>query len=197
MAPASGRRVLLWLLLFGVVSAGPGCVAAHAQPSPSDPEVIDDDDSADDDAADDDDCAEGAGPGPRPAAPEPIPWTEVEVPPELISDYRVPYPEGASRDRIEGTVILKLTIDETGKVVRARAIRGVNAELDNAAIFAAGRFRFTPATVQGEPVAVSGYVYRYTFVLTGSDAPRRKHPSRWSTPPKLPPLGGGRKRRMP
>jgi TonB family protein len=53
--------------------------------------------------------------------------------------------------RVEGTVAISLLVDETGKVVEARIVRGVtqNVGLNEAALSAARSAQFRPATKNG------------------------------------------------
>ena len=73
------------------------------------------------------------------------------------------YPDAARRMRLEGAVRVLVLIDESGKVVSARAESG-HTMLRPAAVDAALRARFTPALVSGQPVPVSGFI-TYTFSL--------------------------------
>ena len=65
--------------------------------------------------------------------------------------------------RIEGVVRVQVLIDESGKVVSARAENG-HMMLREAAVSAARQARFTPALVSGKPVQVSGFI-TYNFSL--------------------------------
>ncbi|HZG52189.1 MAG TPA: VWA domain-containing protein, partial [Pyrinomonadaceae bacterium] len=73
------------------------------------------------------------------------------------------YPEMARRMGIGGSVKVLVTIDESGRVVSARAESG-HAVLRASAVAAARQAKFTPALVSGQPVAVSGFI-TYTFSL--------------------------------
>lgn len=94
-----------------------------------------------------------------------VAFQRLEEPPTLIADFRAEYPARAKAEGIEGTVILKLTITETGSVRDATVVRGVDLDLDAAARGAALRFRFKPGRVGGEPVVVTQYVHRYTWII--------------------------------
>jgi TonB family protein len=72
-----------------------------------------------------------------------------------------PYPAVARAARASGTVIVQVTVDETGKVTEARAISG-HPLLKAAAEQAARQARFTPTTLSGQPVKVKG-VLTYNF----------------------------------
>lgn len=73
------------------------------------------------------------------------------------------YPEHARRMRSSGTVIVEVVIDETGKVIAAKALSGPNM-LTDAAVTAALRAKFSPTKLSGQPVKVSG-VINYKFSL--------------------------------
>jgi len=73
------------------------------------------------------------------------------------------YPETAKRLRMSGVVSVEVVVDETGKVISARAINGPSA-LREAAVQAALRARFTPTKLSGQPVKVTGSIdYRFTL----------------------------------
>lgn len=72
------------------------------------------------------------------------------------------YPAEAKVRRAGGVVIVQVSIDETGTVVRAGASSG-HPLLHLAAREAACGAKFTPAKLEGRPVAVSGLI-TYNFV---------------------------------
>ncbi len=72
------------------------------------------------------------------------------------------YPAEAQAAGASGTVVVQVTIDESGMVISARAISGHPA-LRQAATNAANQARFSPTSLMGEPVKVSG-VITYNFV---------------------------------
>ena len=74
-----------------------------------------------------------------------------------------PYPPLAKQAGIQGPVNVQVTIDETGKIVSARASSG-NMLLRSAAEQAAFRARFNPTRLNGVPVKVSGII-TYNFTL--------------------------------
>ena len=73
------------------------------------------------------------------------------------------YPDAAKRMRVAGTVVVEVVIDETGKVISAKASSGP-ATLREAAVQAALRARFSPTKLSGQPVKVTG-VINYKFSL--------------------------------
>lgn len=101
---------------------------------------------------------------PAPKEFAPVPVARVTRMPELVADFKVPYPEEARRQGIEGKVVLQLDIDETGKVIKAKVVKGAGFGLDEAAVQAAHKFRFKPAIAESQPVPVR-ILYTYRFVL--------------------------------
>ncbi len=80
-----------------------------------------------------------------------------------ISKPPPPYPEGARSRGIEGSVRIYITVDERGQVIKSKSICGPQA-LREAAEKAAFKARFTPTTLSGMPVKVSGII-TYHFSL--------------------------------
>lgn len=73
------------------------------------------------------------------------------------------YPETAKRMRTSGIVTVEVVVDENGKVISAQATSGPSI-LKDAAVHAALRARFSPTTLSGQPVKVSGLI-NYKFAL--------------------------------
>ena len=73
------------------------------------------------------------------------------------------YPPAALAVRVQGKVDVQVLIDESGKVVSAKAVSG-NALLRSAAENAARSARFTPTTLSDIPVKVTGVIV-YNFNL--------------------------------
>jgi TonB family protein len=82
--------------------------------------------------------------------------TAISLPPPI-------YPESAKRLRVSGVVSVEVVVDETGKVISARAIDGP-AGLRQVAVQAALRARFSPTKLSGQPVKVTGSI-NYKFAL--------------------------------
>ena len=79
---------------------------------------------------------------------------------------RLPKPEysaEAHAARAQGIVIIKVVIDEKGKVIEARDMCGGNPILAKASIASALKAEFTPTKISGQPVKVTG-VITYNFV---------------------------------
>jgi VWFA-related protein/TonB family protein len=71
------------------------------------------------------------------------------------------YPPAAKRNGASGTIVVEVLIDESGKVISARAVSGPPA-LQAAAVQAARQAKFSPTTLSGQPVQVVGTI-TYTF----------------------------------
>ena len=74
--------------------------------------------------------------------------------PEKISGDPPQYTPMARRARLEGTVIMELIIDESGNVVHQEILRGLPMGLDRSALDAVAKWKYRPATFQGQPVKV-------------------------------------------
>jgi periplasmic protein TonB len=85
----------------------------------------------------------------------PAPSLEVSkslVQPVLISQASPVYPDLARRTRSSGSVVVNLQIDEKGKVVKATPVSGP-AMFHAAAVAAAMKFRYKPASIGGASVS--------------------------------------------
>ena len=68
------------------------------------------------------------------------------------------YPLELMRRNVEGTVALYAVIHSDGSVSNVRVLRGVDDRLDGYAMAALSRWRFHPATKNGNPVALEAVV---------------------------------------
>ncbi len=75
----------------------------------------------------------------------------VDEKPVIVTDAQAVYPQGAIDAGVEGTVVVKVVIDQNGNVASAEIFRSV-PQLDNAALQAARNKVFTPGKVAGNPV---------------------------------------------
>lgn len=82
---------------------------------------------------------------------------------KAVSLPKPEYPSTAKTAGAQGKVVVELTIDETGKVVKARAVSG-HPLLQKAAVAAALQARFSPTILSGEPVSITGTI-SYNFML--------------------------------
>lgn len=81
---------------------------------------------------------------------------------KAISLPKPVYPAIAKAARASGTVIVQVTIDESGKVTEARAVSG-HPLLQASAVQAARQARFPPTQLAGKPVKVTGTI-SYNFM---------------------------------
>ncbi|HYG82498.1 MAG TPA: energy transducer TonB [Pyrinomonadaceae bacterium] len=80
------------------------------------------------------------------------------------------YPAEAHRLGISGTVELQVSVDETGRVTSARVVSLPLPLLDEAALEAVYKARFSPAQVRGRPVKTAGVVtYEFTLPAVASN----------------------------
>ena len=106
---------------------------------------------------------------PPPPAPNPPPLTPKVIKvsrvlnSQALSLPRPNYPPIARQTRTQGMVTVQVLIDETGKVISARALSG-HPFLIPEAQKAAMQARFSPTTISDQPVKVSG-VITYNFVI--------------------------------
>jgi len=107
-----------------------------------------------------------AGP-PPPAAGSPVPEGEsgpVLVPPRLLEFVHADYPPAAQQAGLTAAVKLSLQVDATGAVTTVELLEPAGHGFDEAALDAARRFRFAPATSDGVPVGVTiRFTYRFTL----------------------------------
>jgi protein TonB len=64
------------------------------------------------------------------------------------------YPEKAHREQKEGTVVLFMVVGAGGLPRNIKIAHSLSPELDEAAIDAVKKWKFDPATKDGNPVAV-------------------------------------------
>jgi TonB family protein len=80
-----------------------------------------------------------------------------------LEKVRPDYPEEAKEARVAGSVVVELTIDEAGEVIKTRVVSG-HALLRDAAEEAARQWKFKPTTLSGIPVKVIGNI-TFNFTL--------------------------------
>ena len=82
---------------------------------------------------------------------------------KAVSKPKPSYPAEAKAAGASGTVTVQILVSEDGTVESAKAVSG-HPLLQDAAVEAAKRARFSPTRLSGQPVKVSG-VDTYNFVL--------------------------------
>jgi len=85
--------------------------------------------------------------------------------PVLIEKADPLYPADALAAGVEGTVVMQIYINEQGSVQHVHVVSSPGFGLDAAALAAAHRFRFKPATSDGAPVA-SQVVFEQRFAVS-------------------------------
>jgi protein TonB len=110
--------------------------------------------------------AEGPVP-PRPEPPLEPPGESVE-PAVVVEKVDPPYPEPAIRAQIEGSVVLDIGIDETGRVTDVQVARGLPFGLSEAAAQAVRQWRYRPARSSEGPIP-SRKTVRILFTLRGGE----------------------------
>ena len=73
---------------------------------------------------------------------------------KLISESRPIYPGVAKQQRVEGTVVIDASVDETGKIREPFVIHSAGRYLDAAALDFVRTWRYLPTTNNGAPVCV-------------------------------------------
>ncbi len=73
------------------------------------------------------------------------------------------FPREARASNVSGRVVVKVWIDEKGKVIDARDMCGAHPTLARASLAAAHKAEFTPTVLSGQPVKVQGII-TYNFV---------------------------------
>ena len=124
---------------------------------PSVPVESESEDIADDVTLDEFDLA---GFDPWAAAPPPpegprVRFIPYDDPPQPLSRINPKYPDIAQEAGIEGTVVIQVFIDKKGRVQDMQVLKGIpNTGLDEAAMEAIRKTRFTPAKQRDRPVGV-------------------------------------------
>lgn len=98
------------------------------------------------------------------SAPKYAPPGSADTEPSMVGEVKADYPPEAKKNEIEGTVRLRVTIDENGVVTAVSIISGPGYGLNEAARDAMKRFKWKPATKGGENVGYT-ITYAYTFTL--------------------------------
>ncbi|MDP6528986.1 MAG: energy transducer TonB [Gemmatimonadota bacterium] len=110
-------------------------------------ESVDEEETIEDTALDLDDL-----PPPPPPPPASQEFYVFDKMPKVKKRVIPEYPDLARRAGIEGEVLLKVTIDERGKVMHVTVVRSDAEIFNDAAIRAVKKWRFIPAEQSGNPV---------------------------------------------
>lgn len=79
-----------------------------------------------------------------------VPYDE---PPKMLSSINLKYPSEAKKAGIQGKVVMKILISNTGEVIVVEVIKSI-PELDAAAVDAVKKIKFRPGKYKGKPVEV-------------------------------------------
>lgn len=90
---------------------------------------------------------------------EPAFLVAAEEQPQLVGGLKgiqskITYPEVARKNGIEGKVIVQAVVDENGKVISAKTLKGIGGGCDEVAMDAVKESRFIPGKQGGKPVKV-------------------------------------------
>lgn len=88
--------------------------------------------------------------GPRTTSIVPVDW--LDSTPRARVQGPPTYPPEARREGLRGEVVVEFTVDETGRVVDARAVRSTSSVFEAAAVSGVLRWRFEPGRRAGEVV---------------------------------------------
>ncbi len=98
------------------------------------------------------------------SGPAPMPFVAIESPPECIKREAPQYPDIAEKMRIEGKVIIEVTVDAQGKAIQAKVVRSTSDVFDEASIEAAMKSTYKPAMMSTGPVTAKVLV-PFTFKI--------------------------------
>jgi TonB family protein len=74
--------------------------------------------------------------------------------PTVVNKVQPRYPELALKAGVEGEVLLKVWVNESGDVVKTSVLKSDDKIFEEAAAVAARQWKFSPATKDGKPIAV-------------------------------------------
>src|SRR5258706_354654 len=80
---------------------------------------------------------------------------EPPVKPKVKLVVKPTYTDEARSGQIEGAVRVEITVDDTGKVIGVKVLRGLGYGLDDAAVAAAKQMTFEPGTRCGKAAVVT------------------------------------------
>jgi TonB family protein len=94
----------------------------------------------------------------QPPTASPLPLAAVKRLPKVIYKIEPQYTREAARKKIQGMVLLSLTVDTDGIAKDINIIKGIDAGLDRNAVAAVAQWRFEPASQGNVPVPVRAHV---------------------------------------
>jgi TonB family protein len=96
---------------------------------------------------------------------------------KVITEARPTYPEKAKKEKAQGTVIVRVRVDEEGKIYEATPCLG-HPLLQQSSITAAKRTLLSPTVLSGKPVKVAGvlvYLFELGYRSVGPGRKTRRH----------------------
>lgn len=97
-----------------------------------------------------------------------IDTNDVTEAPQFLSGFNVPFPEEARENGVEGTLKLKMTLGEDGKVRDIAVSEGLPFGISEAVVQSLEQLRFEPAKRNGQPAPVTMF-FDYTVTLVFND----------------------------
>jgi len=79
----------------------------------------------------------------------------VVVGPRLVQSTEPHYTDRARKAKIQGEVLVALTVDTDGVPRDLHVVRSLEPSLDEVAMKSVAKYRFAPATRDGQPIAVT------------------------------------------
>jgi TonB family protein len=80
------------------------------------------------------------------------------TPPEAVYKPEPPYTKEARAAKLQGTVVLEVTVRAEGTVSDVKVVRPLGKGLDESAVETMKTWKFKPATKAGKPVAWTGLI---------------------------------------
>lgn len=92
--------------------------------------------------------------------------------PQLISRTEASYTAEAAREKIDGEVVLQVTISEDGSVRDPKVMKSLGYGLDEAAMKSVVQWKYRPGRKEGVPINVVATInFRFTFRERATSAP--------------------------
>ena len=89
------------------------------------------------------------------AIPQSTPAPASDTHPTVISTVEPQYTDDARTAKISGSVLVALIVDKQGNPTHVRVVHGLGHGLDEKALEAVRGYKFQPATMAGQSVAVN------------------------------------------
>ncbi len=103
----------------------------------------------------------------------PADFVDYDKPPEAVKQVGAKYPEKAKKEGLEGTVWVKVLIDENGKATKSEILKTDREVFNHEAQAAVMKWVFKPALKQGKPVPV-WVTIPFRFKLSDKDLEKKK-----------------------